>query len=91
MITTHARTRIETRLDGIITTQDIHHIDRISQELETGKFYIRIKEMRQIMSINGSHGNCITAIIQDGNVKTVMLSERHQRWNDGTFQIIMTR
>lgn len=91
MITQHAATRITRRLQGIITRQDVKHVSSIADKLNSRKHYIRIKQLDAVHNIRGSKGDCVTVIIEDNNVVTAMLSFNSQRWNDGTFKVMLTQ
>lgn len=87
MITKHAENRIQARLTGLISTTDIEYIDRLTNRYYQGKFYIRIKQFETAMVRGNSYGNCVTVVINDGNVKTAMLSYDSQTWTDGQLVI----
>ena len=91
MITQHAALRITHRLTGIVTRQDIKHIDKVSDTLNSRKWYIRVKQLDSICQVPGSTGDCITFIVENNNVVTGMLSHNNQRWTDGTFKVILTQ
>ena len=91
MITQHAATRITHRLNGLISKNDIKHMSKIADGLNARKHYIRIKQLGKVMHFPGSTGDCVTVIIENNNVVTAMLSRNSQRWNDGTFKVLLTQ
>lgn len=87
MIKEHAVERIETRLKSIDFKVDQNHLNMLCKKFPKGKHYIRIALLgKWVMTSDGSYGDCVTAIIRSGIVQTVMLSEKSQRWHDGTFR-----
>ena len=91
MITQHAATRITHRLAGIVTRSDIRHIDKVSSKLNSRKWYIRVRRLDKVHQVIGSTGDCLTFIVEGNNVVTAMLSDNSQRWNDGTFKVLLTQ
>lgn len=84
MITFHAKDRITTRLNGIITTNDVRLMGLASETWTTGKHYVTVRYLTEIVRLEDSVGNSIVAVIEDGNVKTAMLRKTTQRrYTDG--------
>ena len=85
MITTHTRERIHGRLKGIVTEQDVREMDRASVHFTKGKHYVNVRTLGSVQWTDDSVGDTVVCIIQDGNVKTAMLSFASQRWDDGKY------
>jgi hypothetical protein len=84
----HALDRINGRLKETGFSCSAGHLKKLAGKRTRGKHYIRIAQLTKwVMTSDGSAGEVVTAIVQDGRVKTVMLSEIMQRWNDGTFSV----
>ena len=83
MITTHARFRVYDRLQGIVTELDVLDMDFYSKHLTKGKWYVQVRALNRTHWTDDSVGDTIVCIIQDGNVKTAMLSFASQEWDDG--------
>lgn len=91
MITNHAIERITNRLQGIITSADINHAMKVATMVNPRKHYIRIKQLPKTVYLDDSSGDCITAIVIDNRLVTMMLSHNNQRWQDGTFKVLLAR
>lgn len=92
MITRHAMDRINGRMAQIGMTVSAKHLDALSKARPNGKHYVRIAELSAWMyTPDGSNGDCLTAIVNDGRIVTVMLSGSKQRWADGTFSVALQR
>ena len=87
MITLHARQRIENRLRGIVSKAEIAHIESVARTLGNGKYYVRVKQFATPVYLDDSRGDCVTFIVNNGNVVTGMLSFRTQTWKDGKLLI----
>ena len=91
MITTHSNNRIQNRLKDLISNDDIRHIENVAMKINARKHYIRIRQFSSVLHRGNSHVDCITAIIEGNSIVTVMLSHNTQRWNDGTFKVLLSR
>lgn len=87
-ITRHAKKRIQTRMVGIITLQEImDRVDRYRPDLAKMHAYdqvhIVMKKLDKVCHINGSSGNLVVACVDPRTVtvKTVML---RYDWQMGT-------
>lgn len=85
MITLHARDQIWGRLEGIVTDQDVREMVQASEHFTIGKHYVNVRNLGSVHWTNDSIGDTLVCIVQDGNVKTAMLSFASQRWDDGEY------
>ena len=85
MITLHARDQIYGRLEGIVTELDVGEMLRASQHFTSGKHYVNVRNLGSVHWTDDSIGDTLVCIIQNGNVKTAMLSFASQRWTDGRY------
>ena len=86
MITDHAIERMNSRIKQTGKTVDRVHVSKMCEKYPKGKHYTRIMLLGSwIMTSDGSHGDCVTMVTINGIVKTIMISERDQRWADGAF------
>ena len=74
----HAQTRIQERLTGLPVTTDkiLNRLNRIPQ-LPVEKVYVEVARFNvPVRSSNGdsSFGDCLVAVVQEHNVKTVVLT-----------------
>ena len=84
----HTIERMNNRIKSVGITIDTKHLRTLCKRMRRGKHYVRIASLgRWIMTSDGSHGEHVTAVIFNGQVKTLMISEHMQRWNDGTFKV----
>lgn len=90
MITQHVENRIKNRLQGLVDNNDFIHVQSVAQSLNPRKHYIRIKQFNTPVFLDDSKGDCITFIIENNRIITAMLSFNKQRWNDGTFKVLLT-
>lgn len=89
MITIHAEERYNTRIKPFTGKQiSMLRLDGLSTLYPKGKHYVRIANLPRIVTTpDGSTGDTIVAIVNDGDITTIMLSHSQQRWNDGTFRV----
>ena len=85
MITIHARENIFGRLNGIVTEHDVFEMVQASDHFTQGKHYVNVRNLGSVEWTEDSIGDTLVCIIQDGNVKTAMLSFASQRWDDGQY------
>ena len=85
MITTHARENILGRLKGIVSEHDVFEMVQASEHFTSGKHYVNVRDLGSVKWTDDSIGDVLVCIIQDGNVKTAMLSFASQRWDDGKY------
>ena len=85
MITLHAQGQIHIRLKGIVTVRDVLEMQKASQHFTSGKHYVNVRNLGSVHWTDDSVGDTLVCIIQDGNVKTAMLSFASQRWADGKY------
>ena len=86
MITEHVRDHIQTRLVGIISRADMDNLARISLDKSQGKFYVKLGNLDKVYrDRNGSSGDSLVGVIEDGTITTVFLRFRSQgfTWHDG--------
>lgn len=81
----HAQERMTNRISKVGFEVDVQHLRKLAKRYSHGKTYARIGYLDKwtYESETDSYGNCIVAIIYFGQVKTIMLSDKLQRWNDG--------
>lgn len=91
MITEHATDRLNGRLSDIDAKLDRKHLNMLCKRFKRGKHYIRVLDLNGWKMSGSSYGEHVTIVIQNGNVKTCMLSDRMQRWNDGTFHVFLQK
>jgi hypothetical protein len=85
MITIHTRERIFGRLKDIVTEHDVFEMVQASEHFTSGKHYVNVRNLNAVHWTDDSIGDTIVCVIQDGNVKTAMLSFASQRWEDGEY------
>lgn len=84
--------RITGRMQEAGLTIDTAHLTKLRHALPHGKHYVRIAELNQwVRTSDGSNGNTVVAIVNTGNIVTVMLSGNNQRWNDGEFHVALQK
>ena len=86
MITWHARDQIVTRLGGIVTQMDVCRMNSAAIAFPEGKSYVIIRHLPVPEYRRGTSGDCLVAVVENGDVTTAMLSwnEQPNRWADGT-------
>lgn len=91
MIEQHAIER-KNRLQHLNMVITDGQLEKVARQYRKGKHYVRVASIgKWVMLPDGSHGEYITVIVKDGIVKTLMVSEKMQRWNDGTFHVMMIK
>jgi hypothetical protein len=86
----HAIERMNNRINSVGITIDQKHLSMLCKKFPRGKHYIRVASLgKWIITSDGSSGEHVTAILYNGQVKTLMLSEHMQRWHDGSFKVFI--
>lgn len=89
-MTKHSMDRINGRMKEVGVSVDTAHLSKLRQALPHGKHYVRIVDLgRHMRTSDGSNGDTVVAIVNTGNVVTVMLSNNWQRWQDGKFHVAL--
>lgn len=83
MINKHTYERIYGRLDGIVTGDDITAMLDAAKHFTSGKHYVKIRELGEIVYLDDSVGDTLACILYDGKVTTAMLCFSSQKWHDG--------
>lgn len=83
MIDTHTLERLNVRLHGIVTQDDVSEMVLACAQFPTGKHYVKIRHLGRTMYLDDSIGDTLACILYDGQVKTAMLCYSSQTWDDG--------
>lgn len=89
MITIHAKDQYKNRILPATGKQiSTQRLEALGKLWPRGKHYVRVANLPKVITAkDGSTGNCITAIVNNGDIITLMLSLDTQRWADGTFRV----
>ena len=89
MITIHAKEQYQNRILPYVGKQiSMSRLNDLTNLYPKGKHYVRIANLPRIYTAaDGSRGDTVVAIVNDGSVITLMLSMGGQRWPDGTFRV----
>lgn len=83
MIDMHTLTRLNRRLQGIVTHDDVTEMIRACNEFPEGKHYVKIRNLGSTRYLEDSVGDTLACILHNGQVKTAMLCFSTQTWGDG--------